>query len=847
MRHCVLLLILTILSVLVSVTPSSSSRDQLQQLVSVDRQLAASWKSVSDDSVLPPLKTRISDNGGVRVVYDGDPSRRLLLVTVDKKDNNSSSGSGGSADREQQCQRFVLLWLDPSTGAVKMDPVDVKIGSDASVECFSRVEKVDYMVDNVSSRRIRLVIAARLPNAPSDKLRVYHSTQWFYLARDSSSAEPPQIQLKSLGEVAEYRPAVDNMVSLDRKRILFTALDSDGHAMLFQWKQRDSDSLPPSMVFNSETAIGENVDRDTTIRIVLPFHYSSHSYLSFFLETRRSSGSTEIAIYGKTEEQDNWDTVKVPLDLAPLSPLDDTSLQCNDETSRCSFFFVAGKFIFTTSPNAPVAVNVFELDITEPTNEFEQWPTRFAAEKPFFWSVVRSGDTRSIVTIDVTATRAVKSTRKMDIANPFIVNPGNNDNDIVISSLSDAILYRVVYEMSDSPRLYTLLRTDKDDDGDGKPVFAALDAIPDSRHILFSQITSSQDKIATLNTVRWLDANGEYDEAKQLISARDGALASLSIDSVLQLRPTGQKDSPPRLVVFITFSTKGEPDVLKSVVLELTLNMVGQCWPACVQGSNSFCSNEGACECYNDGDNGYWTLAEDGKCVCANSNVIGDRCTRCKEGFTGAACRQEVQCFGVPYRSSNACSGNGRCSISGSCVCSENYFGNNCNTTSCFDILSSSELVCNGRGRCTQFDKCECLTGYGGPDCRVSAIASGETFLVVLAIGGTASVILFSVVVTSLVVMYRRGISVQEAVDIIKKPGLMATMINMTGRRQRGTADGFHEMLDDDDAGSFGGVHEESIGEILQLSESEDDDDDDGNFDHDSGDDDGDVEIRFSD
>lgn len=231
---------------------------------------------------------------------------------------------------------------------------------------------------------------------------------------------------------------------------------------------------------------------------------------------------------------------------------------------------------------------------------------------------------------------------------------------------------------------------------------------------------------------------------------------------------------------------------------------------------------------------------------------MGSRCTECKKGYAGFECSAGVSCFGVPLSSKNVCGGNGRCIATDTCVCNENYFGRDCRQTSCFGIVSTSDAVCGGAGRCEQLDTCVCLPGYSGPTCtgRFST-DSGESLLVAMTMMGSVGVLVLSVVITVGVIMFRRGLSVQDLVHAVKNP-----IEALSGESRTKLFNGLHERLEDEDDGNDEGDSDlgSDNGMEIIVDEAEDDYEDSemmvdlglGDGGDDYGNDDDEGELHFS-
>jgi type II secretory pathway pseudopilin PulG len=134
-------------------------------------------------------------------------------------------------------------------------------------------------------------------------------------------------------------------------------------------------------------------------------------------------------------------------------------------------------------------------------------------------------------------------------------------------------------------------------------------------------------------------------------------------------------------------------------------------------GSNSSSSSSDPCKDINCGRHG---TCKKGVCICSD-NYYGEHCEispwvcknggkwntityecECINGYTGVTCDVLNPCFNVN------CGTHGTCS-DGACICTDNYYGENC---------ENAPLACqNGGSWNTTTHQCDCATGYTGNTC----------------------------------------------------------------------------------------------------------------------------------
>ena len=83
----------------------------------------------------------------------------------------------------------------------------------------------------------------------------------------------------------------------------------------------------------------------------------------------------------------------------------------------------------------------------------------------------------------------------------------------------------------------------------------------------------------------------------------------------------------------------------------------------------------------------------------------------CFPGFMGVDCAERMTC-------PKSCSGHGRCTSTGKCVCTLGFSGYDCsNSETCPES-------CSGRGQCLPGGVCRCIPGWEGKACDVCRLGS---------------------------------------------------------------------------------------------------------------------------
>ncbi|KAG2394167.1 hypothetical protein C9374_003931 [Naegleria lovaniensis] len=70
------------------------------------------------------------------------------------------------------------------------------------------------------------------------------------------------------------------------------------------------------------------------------------------------------------------------------------------------------------------------------------------------------------------------------------------------------------------------------------------------------------------------------------------------------------------------------------------------------------------------------------------------------------------------------CSNRGLCGLNDSCICNENYYGNNCQISKCFGIFSNETDVCSGNGDCVDTNICDCRPGFSAQKCQIKVFTA---------------------------------------------------------------------------------------------------------------------------
>ena len=149
--------------------------------------------------------------------------------------------------------------------------------------------------------------------------------------------------------------------------------------------------------------------------------------------------------------------------------------------------------------------------------------------------------------------------------------------------------------------------------------------------------------------------------------------------------------------------------------------------------TGSLCSAHGQCN------------QDTATCLCAASPTTGHwagpQCNRCAAGYSGPNCA--LQCPTAPA-TGLACSGHGRCSLAGTCLCAVGRCGTYCEATDCASCPAgrwgpgcrsrclgnrTADGNCTAHGHCTAdpagVEVCTCDSGFGGAQCLPCPAGSG--------------------------------------------------------------------------------------------------------------------------
>ena len=144
-----------------------------------------------------------------------------------------------------------------------------------------------------------------------------------------------------------------------------------------------------------------------------------------------------------------------------------------------------------------------------------------------------------------------------------------------------------------------------------------------------------------------------------------------------------------------------------------------------VCSGRGFCV-DGVCHCPPDADG---LACEKQICPlgCSGNGKCskGGRCV-CDVGWGGPSCAVR-HCAGLGSWTLTLCSGHGACLPNGTCACRPGWKGLDCATVMCPADASGKE--CSGHGLCRDDSKCYCNPNYGGPACELALCPRGNPIL----------------------------------------------------------------------------------------------------------------------
>ncbi len=136
--------------------------------------------------------------------------------------------------------------------------------------------------------------------------------------------------------------------------------------------------------------------------------------------------------------------------------------------------------------------------------------------------------------------------------------------------------------------------------------------------------------------------------------------------------------------------------------------------------------------------------------VCNNKGECDENGTcNCTENYLGINC-DYWKCDNVSSLDDSVCNSNGNCTDFNNCTCDDGWTGDYCSELEgfeCFNISSTNISVCSGNGNCTSLDNCTCNTGWSGDNCITFTIADNNIVWIISIIIPTVSIVIIVIAV----------------------------------------------------------------------------------------------------